>query len=190
MTEDEALQLYRQLLLRWSDRVNLIGPEARENLDAHIAEAVAAAKILEPAGEVMDVGSGGGLPAIPMAIVSPAARVHLVEADQKKWAFLKHVVRECELNSQVHGDRLARVLAGLNAEVRFSLVTSRAVGRPEQWLPGLLPFLTPDGHVALFQGSPEAPAIEGTQLHKVVPLPRGQSNYLVILKMFHVEQHG
>jgi 16S rRNA (guanine(527)-N(7))-methyltransferase RsmG len=105
-----ALELYKSELLKWTAKVNLIGPEAKEHLDEHIAEALAAADILNPQGEVLDFGSGGGLPAIPMAIVSPEARFHLVEADQKKWAFLKHIVRECGLSSQVYGDRLSRLL--------------------------------------------------------------------------------
>ena len=125
-----GLEIYRRELLKWSERVNLVGPEARENLDSHIDEALVAADILKPCGEVLDFGSGGGLPAIPMAIVSPEARFHLVEADQKKWAFLKHVVRECGLNAVIYGDRLDRVLKRFPAELRFSLVTSRAVGNP------------------------------------------------------------
>ena len=68
MTEDEKIRLYRELLVRWSARVNLIGPEVKEHLDEHIREAEAAAEILKPEGEVIDVGSGGGLPAVPMAI--------------------------------------------------------------------------------------------------------------------------
>src|SRR3954467_7223087 len=118
---DRRLDLYKQTLLTWNERINLIGPEAREHLDDHINEAVAAAEILKPRGEVLDFGSGGGLPAIPMAILSPYARFHMVEAGQKKWAFLKHVVRECGLNSQVHGDRLQRLLGRLPASLRFSL---------------------------------------------------------------------
>src|SRR5207244_11103636 len=98
-----ALEIYRKELLKWSERVNLVGPEARENLDAHVDEALAAAEILKPRGEALDFGSGGGLPAIPMAIVSPEARFHLVEADQKKWAFLKHVARECGLSPVIYG---------------------------------------------------------------------------------------
>jgi 16S rRNA (guanine(527)-N(7))-methyltransferase RsmG len=105
---NEKLALYKAELLKWTARVNLIGPEAKEHLDDHVAEAVAAAEVLRPRGEVLDFGSGGGLPAIPMAIVSPEARFHLVEADQKKWAFLKHIVRECGLSCQVYGDRLSR----------------------------------------------------------------------------------
>src|SRR5438105_2196336 len=106
----DRLGIYKLELLRWNERINLIGPEATANLDDHVAEAVAAAAILRPRGEVLDFGSGGGLPAIPMAIVSPDARFHLVESDRKKWAFLKHIVRACELNAVVHGDRLARAV--------------------------------------------------------------------------------
>lgn len=183
-----SLDVYRRELLRWNQRVNLIGPEATSNLDEHIVEAVAAAEILRPEREVMDFGSGGGLPAIPMAILSPAARFHLVEADQKKWAFLKHVVRECGLKAQVYGDRLSRLLQRLPAELRFALVVSRAVGNPEEWVPTLKDHLEDGARIALFQGSPDAPKLEGFTAGEAVPLPRGESNFLVVLT-FHVEQH-
>jgi 16S rRNA (guanine527-N7)-methyltransferase len=184
---NERLELYKQLLLTWTAKVNLIGPEARANLDEHIAEALAAAEILKPAGDVLDFGSGGGLPAIPMAIVSPEARFHMVEADQKKWAFLKHVVRECGLNARVYGDRLARSLERFPPELRFSLVVSRAVGSPEEWLPSLRDRLEEGARVGLFQGTPEVPEIAGFERGAVHRLPRGEANYLATL-MFHVEQ--
>lgn len=177
-----SLETYKSELLKWTAKVNLIGPEARENLDDHIAEALAAAEILRPRGEVLDFGSGGGLPAIPMAIVSPEARFHLVEVDQKKWAFLKHIVRECRLNAVVHGDRLARALTRFSPSLRFSLVTSRAVGNPEEWVPSLAEWMEPGGRFALFQGTPEAPRFaEGVE---VFNLPRGEANYLLT---FHVK---
>jgi 16S rRNA (guanine527-N7)-methyltransferase len=186
-SEHASLALYRSELLKWTAKVNLIGPEAKENLDGHIAEAILAAELLRPTGEVMDFGSGGGLPAIPMAIVSPQARFHLVEADQKKWAFLKHVVRECGLSSQVYGDRLSRLLPRLPLDLRFRLVVSRAVGNPEEWVPLLKGHLEDGARVALFQGTPEAPAIAGFDRGEAVQLPRGDSNYLSVLT-FHVEQ--
>ena len=184
-----SLALYKTELLKWNAKVNLIGPEATANLDEHIGEAVAAAEILTPEREVMDFGSGGGLPAIPMAIVSPAARFHLVEADQKKWAFLKHIARECGLSCQIYGDRLSRLLQRLPADLRFSLVVSRAVGNPEEWVPTLKDHLEPGARIALFQGSPDAPAIAGFARGEVVQLPRGESNYLVVLT-FHVEHNS
>ena len=187
ITHHSSLETYKQALLAWNAKINLIGPEAREHLDDHIAEALAAAEILKPRGEVLDFGSGGGLPAIPMAIVSPEARFHLVEADQKKWAFLKHVVRECRLNASVYGDRLARVLPRFPSDLRFSLVVSRAVGTPEEWLPSLKPHLESGARIALFQGTPVAPRIDDFVDSGTHKLPRGAANYLVTLA-FHVEQ--
>ena len=182
----DRLTLYKTRLLQWNAKVNLIGPEAREHLDEHIEEALRAAELLRPAGNVLDFGSGGGLPAIPMAIVSAEARFHLVEADQKKWAFLKHVVRECALNAVVHGDRLARVLERFPSDLRFSLVTSRAVGKPEEWVPSLRRHLVDGARVALFQSSPELPGIDGFTAGEVHRLPRGTTNWLATL-VFHVE---
>lgn len=183
---DPRLQLYKRLLLAWTEKINLIGPEARQNLDEHIAEAIAAAGILKPRGDVLDFGSGGGLPAIPMAIVSPDARFHLVEADQKKWAFLKHVVRECSLNATVSGDRLTRALERFPPDLRFSLVVSRAVGKAEEWVPSLAGHLADGAQIALFQSFSEAPQIPGFAPGSAVRLPRGDSNWLVPLT-FHVK---
>ena len=184
---DAKLERYKQLLLTWNEKINLIGPEARDHIDDHIAEALAAAGYLEPKGEVLDFGSGGGLPAVPMAIVWPEARFHLVEGDQKKWAFLKHVVRELALKAVVYGDRLQRALERLPPDFRFNLVVSRAVGKPEQWVPSLKRHLADGARVALFQATEEVPNIEHFHHDTTYRLPRGESNRLVVL-MFHVEQ--
>jgi 16S rRNA G527 N7-methylase RsmG len=165
---DPRLDLYKRTLLAWNEKINLIGPEAREHIDEHIEEALVAAEMLEP-------------------IVSPEARFHLVEADQKKWAFLKHVVRECGLNALVYGDRLRAALKRFPSDLRFSLVTSRAVGSPEEWVPSLPEHLADGARVALFQSSPAAPQIDGFDDSGARKLPRGSSNYVVTLT-FHVEQ--
>lgn len=178
----ELLNRYRDLVLHWSKRVNIVGPEAREHLEAHIGEAVEASEILKPSGVVLDFGSGGGLPAIPMAIVSPGVEFHLVEADQKKWAFLKHAARECELNCTIWGDRLTRALVAMPPTLRFDLVTSRAVGRPEQWVPELLGRMQVEGRFALFQSHPEPPDIKGIAHVRSHRLSRGDSNYLVEIR--------
>jgi 16S rRNA (guanine(527)-N(7))-methyltransferase RsmG len=184
---NERLSRYRELLLTWNEKINLIGPEARDHLDEHIEEALAAAAVLPLRGDVLDFGSGGGLPAIPMAIVSEGARFHLVEADQKKWAFLKHVVRECGLNARVYGDRLARVLPQLPPDLRFSLVVSRAVGSPQEWVPSLVGHLADRACIGLFQGTMGIPELTGFRAGPIYTLPRGDANYLATMT-FHVEQ--
>jgi len=84
-----ALETYKRELLRWNERINLIGPEAVANIDAHIDEAVVAAGILKPSGNVLDFGSGGGLPAIPMAIVSPTLFICVVNVGSASGNFSK-----------------------------------------------------------------------------------------------------
>jgi len=178
---EERIDTYRRLLLEWTAKINLIGPEARRNLDAHIDEALFAGEKLVPRGAVLDFGSGGGLPAIPMAIANPDAHFVLVEADVKKWAFLKQAARACGLQCEVHGDRLEKLAARL-AQRHFTLVTSRAVGHPEKWVPLVEPLLAEGGRVALFEGSPEAPVIAGFDLAESIPLPRGEGHTLIVLR--------
>lgn len=178
----DVLDLYKRELLRWNKKINLIGPEVEANLDDHVAEALEAARILRPERQVLDFGSGGGLPAVPMAIVSRESRFHLVESDKRKWAFLKQIVRACKLDAVVYGERLDRVLGSLPRSLRFSLVTSRAVGKPQKWLPSLAAYMEPGGRAALFQSSPEAPEMSHFVKGQVHKLPRG------FLVMFHVEQ--
>jgi 16S rRNA G527 N7-methylase RsmG len=92
------------------------------------------------------------------------------------------VVRECGLSAVIHGDRLDRALKRFPPDLRFSFVTSRAVGNPEEWVPSLGRWMEPGGQVALFQSTPEAPSFaEGVQ---AFALPRGASNFLVT---FHVK---
>ncbi|HXI11462.1 MAG TPA: RsmG family class I SAM-dependent methyltransferase [Thermoanaerobaculia bacterium] len=180
MTPLEQLDRYKELLELWGRRVNLLGPEARQNLDGHIGEAELAADILRPQGEVLDFGSGGGLPAIPMAIRSPQARFHLVESDQRKWAFLKFVVRECALNCVVYGDRLQNLRF---AERTFDLVTSRAVGHVAQWADLIVPNLKIFGRVALFQSGATFPEVADLMPDSTYPLPRGTDHFLVVLRV-------
>jgi len=182
LSKDEKLRVYEEKLLSWNDKINLVGPEARSHIGDHIGEAVAAAEYLQPKGRVLDFGSGGGLPAIPMAIVSPEASFVMVEADRRKWAFLKHVIRECELNCEALGDRLHRLLEERFTGPEFSLVTSRAVGHPEEWFPEIRNVLLPEGRVALFGDVGDRKEVAGFRKVAQFGLPRGTANVLGIYR--------
>ena len=92
---DERLEAYRRLVLRWNRRLALVsrrGPE--KALDRLIDQALQALEAL-PAGvrTLIDVGSGSGLPGIPIAIARPGMTVRLVERSANKQLFLKEAVR-------------------------------------------------------------------------------------------------
>jgi len=102
-----ALVAYAELLDRWSDRHNLVRfASPRELVERHLLDAVEGTRLLAGEGRLLDVGSGAGLPGVPLLITRPAWRGVLLEPRQKRWAFLKRVVRELGLDAaRVMGHR-------------------------------------------------------------------------------------
>jgi len=89
-----------RLLRQWGRRTNLTGLRSPGAiLKRHFMEPIAAADLLEGEGTLLDLGSGNGFPAIPLAILHPGARLVLVEASEKKSAFLWTVLREVGLKA-------------------------------------------------------------------------------------------
>ncbi len=126
-TDDELGKLvcYAELLERWSARHNLVSFATREELvGRHIVDALAAAPFLPAAGSLLDVGSGAGLPGVPLLVTCPDWRGVLLEPRQKRWAFLRLVIRELGLNAVAERGRFE----ALEPERRWDRITARAVG--------------------------------------------------------------
>jgi 16S rRNA (guanine527-N7)-methyltransferase len=116
---------YIDLFLRWNEKTNLSAiREEDEILRRHILESIQCARTL-PAGltSLLDFGSGGGLPGIPISILHPDIEVTLAESQIKKATFLNEVVRTLSLNAKVHSAR-AELL-----NRKFDCVTLRAVDK-------------------------------------------------------------
>ncbi len=128
----EQLEAYLGLLETWNARMNLTGIRNREEMiDRHLVESVfVAQKLPEKIGSLLDVGSGAGLPGIPIAICRPEIRVSLAEAKSKKCAFLREALRETGLNCEVLQGWAERTAAGRG----FDAVVMRAVERMPQVL--------------------------------------------------------
>jgi 16S rRNA (guanine527-N7)-methyltransferase len=106
----DRLTAHFRLLRHWGRRINLTGLRSPESILArHFLEPIAVADLLEGEGTLLDLGSGNGFPAIPLAILNPRVRLILVEASEKKSAFIWTVVREVRLNAaQVVTRRVCR----------------------------------------------------------------------------------
>ena len=104
----EPLLAYVTLLERLGRGTNLIGPLSRDRiLSELIADALLPAMARPPLGPLLDIGSGAGLPGLPLAITFPELPVHLVEPRQKRVTFLKTVTRRLGLTQvQIHGQRI------------------------------------------------------------------------------------
>jgi 16S rRNA (guanine527-N7)-methyltransferase len=143
--EADALAAFVELLLRWNRVYNLTGVRgADEIVDRHLVESFALRPLLAGA-RVADVGSGGGLPGVPLAIVEPERHFTLIESRAKRVRFLRHVVAELKLaNTEVaHGRAEA-----LTFEQPFATVLARAVAPPAELL-AICRHLTAPGSILL-----------------------------------------
>ncbi|MCX7961853.1 MAG: 16S rRNA (guanine(527)-N(7))-methyltransferase RsmG [Burkholderiales bacterium] len=116
------LLAYLDLLAKWNRTHNLTA--IRDPVQAVSRQLLDSLAVLPelPAGSLADVGSGGGLPGIPIAIAQPARRVTLNDASHKKGAFLRQAVIELDLaNAQVHVGRVEQ----WRPLERFAVVISR-----------------------------------------------------------------
>lgn len=133
---------------------NLVSRHAREELlTRHIPECLAFAAIIPAATQVLvDVGSGGGLPGVIIAIQRPDITVHLVESRRKKASFLQEITDELQLNVVVHNARAERVGRGPLAGTA-DVVTARAVASLAQLATLAAPLLAPDGMLYAIKGA-------------------------------------
>ena len=88
MRDKQKIKKYKDLLLQENQKQNLISRKQENNIDNHIKDCLSVSSHLS--SNIMDLGTGGGLPGIPLAIEDPRKKIYLVEASQKKCSFLLH----------------------------------------------------------------------------------------------------
>jgi 16S rRNA (guanine527-N7)-methyltransferase len=159
----DRLQRFVDLLLTWQARINLISPASIPHIwDRHILDALQLLPLLPKAPAlVADLGSGSGIPALPLAIVS-GLTFHLHESNLKKAAFLMESLRVCVCSGKVHTKRLDG--KGPLPHPPVDVVTARALAPLPQLLDWAEPFLK-SGAKALFHKGQDA-ALELTQAQK------------------------
>lgn len=125
------LRAFAELLLLWNARINLTGARSTNELyDDHFPDALVLASVARTGASVIDVGSGGGLPAVPLAILRPDLKLTLVEPRAKRVAFLRTALRAAKREAVILDCRLEDV-ASAGA---FDLAVSRATFAPGEWL--------------------------------------------------------
>jgi 16S rRNA (guanine527-N7)-methyltransferase len=146
------LELFLQEMGRWNQVHNLTAIEGEKNsVRLHLIDSIAVLPVMRhflnmANPEIADLGSGGGLPAIPIAILQPGWNLTLIEAIRKKTAFLQHVRGKLGLtNIQVLSERVEVV--SKKEPGRFDAVISRAFTKLTHFLELSLPLLKPEGLV-------------------------------------------
>jgi 16S rRNA (guanine527-N7)-methyltransferase len=128
----------------------LIGPQEVPRLwERHLLNSAVVAELIDPASSVADVGSGAGLPGIPLAIARPDLRVTLIEPLLRRVKFLMEAVSSLALENVT----VLRTRAeDLGASAAFDTVTARAVAPMERLVRWTLPLCKPGGQVLAIKG--------------------------------------
>lgn len=145
----EKFLAYLELLAKWNKTYNLTAiREPDKMISHHLLDSLTVVPHL-PAGTLADIGSGGGLPGIPLAIAQPERRVTLNDASHKKAAFLQQAVIELKLtNAEVH---VGRVQAWRPAQ-RFACVITRGFAELADFIAACRHLLAPGGVLAAMKG--------------------------------------
>jgi 16S rRNA (guanine527-N7)-methyltransferase len=144
----DKLVVFYDLLERWNRKINLsslVKPD--EAIDRLLLEPVAAAAELPRTPRLMDLGSGGGSPAIPLALSLGSPLLVMVESRSRKAAFLREAARQLGLTAVVENTRFEE----LGYQDAMELVSIRAVRTDEATLTLAGRFLKPGGTLALFR---------------------------------------
>lgn len=140
---------YVEILATRGVEWGLIGPRETPRIwDRHVLNSMAISPGVPRGSYVVDVGSGAGLPGIPLAIGRPDLKVTLLESLARRTRFLEEVVIELGLDERV------RVVRGRAEEHReqYDVVTARAVARLPQLIGWCAPLLAPGGRIVAMKG--------------------------------------
>lgn len=180
---DALLVHYRELSV-WNQRLSLIGPGTLpEILARHYGESLAALPLIpEYARHVLDIGSGAGFPGLVLAAARPGPEVTLVEARERKWAFLSAVARKASLPCRCLNVRVDVPLpAGLPASL--DVVTARALKLETDVLGALAERLGPEGRVLLWVGEDDPPWPPSLAPGRTVRIPGSRSRRIIELRL-------
>lgn len=183
LTTEQARQFlkYLELLVKWQKVQRLVGStDPASIVEDLVLDSLLFVRVLPPSpARILDLGSGAGLPGIPLSIVLPAVSVTLVEARQKRASFLSTAVRELGLRTvKVVGARAEDLPPELDRS--FDAVVMRCAGRLAEVMPLAARFVAPGGSVVAAGPPVPEPLAEGEWANVARPDRRGDRLFAVL----------
>lgn len=159
----DRLKIYEELLLKWQKVQNLVSPSTLDEIwHRHFADSAQLVPLVGNARTIMDLGSGGGFPALVLAILlaeEGGRSMHLVEANGRKCGFLREVVRQtglsemsaCGFSVEIHNARIEEFADSLHG-FKADLITARALAPLSALLALAQPFFSTSSRALFLKG--------------------------------------
>jgi 16S rRNA (guanine527-N7)-methyltransferase len=149
-----AFSIHASELVKWNRKINLTAiTDPREIAIKHFLDSLAPAGFISDKARLLDVGSGGGFPGLPLKIFKPNTSVLLIDGVRKKINFLKHVLRALGLeNIEARQMRPEILLKDLEYAASFDVIISRALSDLSTFVKSALPLLAKHGTIIAMKG--------------------------------------
>jgi 16S rRNA (guanine527-N7)-methyltransferase len=153
-TQNRLFSAHAAELIKWNRKINLTTiTDPIEVASNHFLDSLVPARFMSPHAAMLDIGSGGGFPGIPLKVLLPELSVTLIDASRKKVSFLKHVIRTLKLDDiealHMRAEDLADQPSYIN---RFDVIVSRALTSLECFVRLALPLLACGGLIMALKG--------------------------------------
>lgn len=188
---DEALNLllqYQDALVLWNKAYNLTAiRDPKEMLVKHLLDSLSILKDL-PAGRLLDIGTGGGMPGMIIAICQPIRECVLLDSNGKKIRFLKQFIADLKLKNVIAVQTRVENQDSINDLGQFDVITSRAFASLTDFVAASTPYMHEHSVIASMRGlvpEPEIVAIETEFSCDIIALkvPRlDEQRHLLLLK--------
>jgi 16S rRNA (guanine527-N7)-methyltransferase len=142
-------------LMKWNQKINLTAiTDPFEIAVKHFLDSIVPVTIIPSNASLLDIGSGGGFPGIPLKIIWPSLSVTLIDASRKKVSFLKHIIRILELKNIDALHVRAEGFANKPGVAKtFDVIISRAFSSMTTFAMTALPFLKKEGVIIAMRGN-------------------------------------
>ena len=153
--EIDQFAIHALELMKWNQKTNLTAiTDPLEVAVKHFLDSIVPVNIIPSNASLLDIGSGGGFPGIPLKIILPSLSVTLIDASRKKVSFLKHIIRILELkNIDALNIRAAEFANKPGIAKTFDVIISRALSSMTSFALSALPFLKKEGVIIAMRGN-------------------------------------
>ncbi len=160
-----SLAAHASELIKWNKKFNLTTiTDPRDMALKHYLDSIAPAKKIASFSTLLDIGSGGGFPGIPLKIICPTLKLTLIDGSRKKINFLKHILRSLDFNDVEALQARAEHLVGNHDFVSaFDVITGRALSSLDAFVKMALPLLADEGLIIAWRGKVEQSEIDALQ---------------------------
>jgi 16S rRNA (guanine527-N7)-methyltransferase len=153
-TQNRLFSAHAIELIKWNQKINITTiTDPIAVASNHFLDSLVPARLIPPEAAMLDIGSGGGFPGIPLKVLLPKLSVTLIDASRKKVSFLKHVIRTLKLDNietlHMRAEDLADHPSYIN---RFDIIISRALSSLEYFVRLALPLLSGRGVIIAMKG--------------------------------------